>query len=139
MYNNNPLYVNKIFSNNKTTFNSVKIDFSLLNKKLELKSLIANNYKIGITAKGVFDLENNSYDIKGMIIPGFIVNNLFGIGKIPFIGGVISGILTGGEGGGLFGIKYEYKKLADQKEPVFETSAVSAFVPVTLRNLFDAI
>jgi hypothetical protein len=55
------------------------------------------------------------------------------------IGGVISGLLTGGEGGGLFGIKYEYTKLANQAEPVFKTDSVSAFVPVSIRNLFDKI
>ena len=74
-----------------------------------------------------------------MIIPGFVINNLFGIGKIPLIGGVISGIFTGGEGGGLFGIKYEYKKLDPNSEATFETNKVSAFVPVSIRNLFDGI
>ncbi len=129
----------KIFSNNKTIFNLVKLNFTLNKNNLQIDSFIANNYKIGITAKGFVNLADNSYNIKGMIIPGFIINNLFGIGKIPLIGGVISGIFTGGEGGGLFGIKYEYKKLANQKEATFETYKVSAFVPVSIRNLFDGI
>ena len=128
-----------IFSNNKTIFDSIKINFTLTKQNLEINSLLANNYKIGITAKGFVNLAENTYDIKGMIIPGFVINNLFGIGKIPLIGGVISGILTGGEGGGLFGIKYKYKKLANQKEATFETDKVSAFVPVSIRNLFDAL
>jgi len=127
----------KIFSNNKTIFNLVKIDFSLQEKQLQLNSFIANNYKIGITAKGNFNFSDNSYNIKGMIIPGFVINNLFGIGNIPLIGGVISGALTGGEGGGLFGIKYEYKKLANEKEPTFDTNTLSSFVPVSIRSLFE--
>lgn len=126
-----------IFSNNKTTFNSLKLNFIFAKHNLEISSFIANNYKIGITAKGFVNLADNSYDIKGMIIPGFVINNLFGIGKIPLIGGVISNVLTGGEGGGLFGIKYEYKKLANQKEATFETNKVSAFVPVSIRSLFE--
>lgn len=129
----------KIFSNDKTVFDSMKIEFDLQGKVLNLKSFIANNYKIGITAKGAIDIANDAYSIKGMIIPGFIVNNLFGIGNIPIIGGVISGLLTGGEGGGLFGIRYEYTKKRGQVEPDFETYKVSAFVPTTIRNLFDAI
>lgn len=128
-----------IFSNNKTIFDSVKLDFTLSQQNLEINSLLANNYKIGITAKGFVNLANNTYDIKGMIIPGFVINSLFGIGKIPLIGGVISGVLTGGEGGGLFGIKYQYKKLPNQKEATFETDKVSAFVPVSIRNLFDGL
>lgn len=127
----------KIFSNNKTTFDYVKAELTLQNKNLTINSLIANNYKIGITSKGYVNLANNTYYLKGMIIPGFVINNLFGIGKIPLIGGVISGLLTGGEGGGLFGIKYEYKKLEDNKEPIFTTDTVSSFVPVTIRNLFE--
>jgi hypothetical protein len=128
----------KIFSNQKTTFNSVKIDLFLQDGVLDLKSLIANNYKIGITAKGVVDLKNDSYAIKGMIVPGFIVNNLFGIGKIPVLGSVV-GLLTGGEGGGLFGIRYEYTKKKDDKEAVFETNKVSSFVPTSIKSLFDLI
>ncbi|MBP7710163.1 MAG: hypothetical protein KA100_03750 [Rickettsiales bacterium] len=128
----------KIFSNEKTTFNSVKIDLALQDGVLDLKSLIANNYKIGITAKGLIDLNNDTYAIKGMIVPGFIVNNLFGIGKIPVLGSVV-GLLTGGEGGGLFGIRYEYTKKKDDKEATFETNKVSSFVPTSIKSLFDLI
>jgi hypothetical protein len=127
----------KIFSNNKTTFDFVKINFSFWDNFLVIDSLVANNYKIGITAKGFFDGRKNSYEFKGMIVPGFVINNLFGIGKIPIIGKVISGALTGGEGGGLFGIKYTYKKSQHQKDPIFETDVVSSFVPTGIKSLFD--
>ncbi len=127
----------KIFSSEKTTFDSVKIDFELQDYKLAIKSLVANNYKIGITAKGEINLSDKSCHLKGMIVPGFIVNNLFGIGKIPLVGGVISGLLTGGEGGGLFGIRYEYDKNPGDKEAKFSTNKVAAFVPSTIQNLFD--
>ena len=127
----------KIFSSEKTIFDSVKVEFDFQNSILNIKSLIANNYKIGITAKGAINLKDDSYDLKGMIVPGFLINNLFGIGKIPLIGGVISGLLTGGEGGGLFGIHYTYSKKKTDKEAVFETNKVAAFVPSTIQNLFD--
>ncbi len=129
----------KIFSNNKTTFDSLKLEFALQDGVFNIKSLIANNYKIGITAKGTIDLKNDTYEIKGMIVPGFIINNLFGIGNIPILGNVISGLLTGGQGGGLFGIRYEYSKKKGDKEATFETNKVSAFVPTTIKNLFDLI
>ncbi len=128
----------KIFSQNKTTFDSVKIEFAAKNGVIDLQSLVANNYKIGVTAKGKIDMKNDVYEIKGMIVPGFIINNLFGIGKIPVLGSVV-GILTGGEGGGLFGIRYEYTKNQGDKEANFETSKVSSFVPTTIKNLFDLI
>lgn len=129
----------KIFSNDKTTFDTLKLEFAVQDSILEIKSLIANNYKIGITAKGKFDLKNDTCDIRGMIVPGFIINNLFGIGNIPILGNVISGLLTGGEGGGLFGIRYQYIKKPGDKEAVFETNKISSFVPTTIKNLFDLI
>ncbi|MDX2082502.1 MAG: DUF3971 domain-containing protein [Rickettsiales bacterium] len=128
----------KIFSNDKTIFDSLKLDFAWQNNIINIKSLIANNYKIGITAKGFIDLGNDTYEIKGMIVPGFIINNLFGIGNIPILGNMISGLLTGGEGGGVFGIRYEYVKLKNQ-QPNFTTSKISSFVPTTIKNLFDLI
>jgi hypothetical protein len=68
-----------------------------------------------------------------MIVPGFLINNLFGIGNIP----ILRNILTGGEGGGLFGIRYTYVKNQGDKEGTFDTNAVSSFVPSTIQNLFD--
>jgi hypothetical protein len=125
-----------IFSSNKTTFNSLKLDFIFHKQIIKINSLIANNFKIGITAKGEINLAKQSYNLNGMIIPGYIVNSLFGIGKIPLIGSVISGILTGGQGGGLFGLRYEYVKKPNDKEGKLTTNKISAFVPSTIQNLF---
>ncbi|NBX52633.1 MAG: hypothetical protein EBT63_03180 [Proteobacteria bacterium] len=127
----------KIFSSEKTTFSSVVVDFVIQDSELILKSLIANNFKIGITAKGKINLKDNSTEIKGMIVPGYIINSLFGLGKIPVLGNVISGVLTGGEGGGIFSIRYEYLKNANDKEGKFSTNKVSAFVPSSISSLFD--
>jgi hypothetical protein len=127
----------KIFSSEKTTFDSVKIKFNFKSDILTLNSLIANNYKIGITATGFLNLTDSTYELRGKVIPGFLINNLFGIGNIPLIGNVISGILTGGEGGGLFGIRYEYVKTKKDKEGQFSTNVISSFVPTTIKNLFD--
>lgn len=127
----------KIFSSNKTTFDSVKAEFHIKDSILDLQSLVANNYKIGITAKGLINLDTKDTHLKGMIIPGYIVNSLFGIGKIPLVGGVISGLLTGGEGGGLFGIRYQYDKNPTDAEGAFSTNKVAAFVPSTIQNLFE--
>lgn len=123
----------KIFSSEKTTFDSVKLEFDIQGDVLNIKSLIANNYKIGITAKGFLNLKDGTYEIKGMIIPGFLINNLFGIGNLPILGN----LLTGGEGGGLFGIRYTYVKKKGDKEGTFDTNKVAAFVPSTIQNLFD--
>lgn len=123
----------KIFSSEKTIFDTVKLEFDFNGEILNINKLIANNYKIGITSKGAIDLKNNSYNLKGMIVPGFIINNLFGIGNLPILGS----LLTGGEGGGVFGIRYEYVKNKNDKEAKFSTNKVTSFVPSTIQNLFD--
>ncbi len=127
----------KIFSSEKTTFSLINIEFSIADGELNIKSLIANNFKIGVTAKGKINLKNQAMEIKGMIVPGYIINSLFGLGKIPILGSVISGLLTGGEGGGIFSVRYEYVKKAGEKEGKFSTNKVSAFVPSSLANLFE--
>lgn len=127
----------KIFSSEKTTFGSMKIDFSLIDNQLTITSLIANNFKIGITAKGTINLDDNAMQLKGMIVPGYLVNSLFGLGKIPVLGSVIKGLLTGEDGGGIFSVRYEYVRSKDQEEGEFKTNAVSAFVPSSISSLFD--
>ena len=127
----------KIFSSEKTTFGSINIEFSISNDELNIKSLVANNFKIGVTAKGKINLKNQAVEIRGMIVPGYIINSLFGLGKIPILGSVISGLLTGGEGGGIFSVRYEYIKKAGAKEGEFSTNKVSAFVPSSITNLFE--
>ncbi len=126
----------KIFSSNKTTFSSGLIDFVFKDQNLIINSMVFNNFKIGFTSRGNIDLANNVFNLKGMIIPGYIVNSLFGITKIPIIGNVISGLLTGEEGGGIFGIKYEYSKSSSDKEAKLNTNAVAFFVPSSISNLF---
>ncbi|MFM8185512.1 MAG: DUF3971 domain-containing protein, partial [Alphaproteobacteria bacterium] len=127
----------KIFSSEKTTFGSLNIDFVIAEGDLKIKSLVANNYKIGITAKGNINLHDNSMQLKGMIVPGYLVNSLFGLSKVPVLGSVIKGLLTGEDGGGIFSVRYEYVRQKDQSEGEFKTNAVSAFVPSSISSLFD--
>lgn len=128
----------QIFSNDKTNFDNVKISFTFEKENLFIDSLIANNYKVGVTSKGKIDFNNGSYNLKGMIIPGFVINNLFGAGKIPVVGNIISGVLTGGnDESGIFGLSYQYQKNSQQKEADFKTNKVSTFVPTSIKNLFD--
>jgi hypothetical protein len=126
----------KIFANNKIILSSGKILFASENGILKIESLAASNYKIGLTAKGFYNLQDKSFDFKGMIVPVFVINNLFGIGKVPIIGKVIKTVVTGEEGGGLFSIRYQYKRDKNQKEATFGTSK-SSFLPSSLSQIFE--
>ncbi len=129
----------KIFSNEKTTFSRAEVEFSI-NPKLSMinvKSLIANNLKIGITSKGYYDYASGNAKFKGKVIPGYLINNLFGIGNIPVVGDVVSGVLTGGKNNGIFGLNYEYRVLSYGKDPEFETFTAKSFVPSSIQSLFE--
>ncbi len=128
----------QIFASEKTIFTDGKANMSIIGDEVQINSLILNNFKIGVSAKGKINFRNGDTMLSGMIIPGYVVNNLFGTGKIPLIGSVVKGLLTGGEeGGGVFGLRYEYLKKPGQKEGEFTTNKVSAFVPTTIQNLFN--
>jgi hypothetical protein len=126
----------KIFANNKIILSSGKILLASENSILKIESLAASNYKIGLTAKGFYNLQDRSFDFKGMVVPVFVINNLFGIGKVPIIGKVIKTVVTGEEGGGLFSIRYQYKRDKNQEEASFSTSK-SSFLPSSLSQIFE--
>ena len=127
-----------VFSSGKTIFSNMSGEFIMTKGGINIKSFVANNFKVGITAKGKINLSQKSFDFKGMIVPGFIVNNLFGIGKIPVVGNVVSGLLTGGEeGGGIFGIRYSYSKKSKMHKEQFKTEKIKSFIPSSIKSLFD--
>jgi hypothetical protein len=128
---------NKIFQNNKTNFNNIKITFDLIKTIVTINSFLANNLIIGITAKGNINLINQETQLKGLLIPGYVVNNLFGLGKIPVLGEIFKGLLIGNDGGGVFGIKYQYVKNKSYPQGKLEVNKISAFVPTSIQNLFD--
>jgi hypothetical protein len=129
-----------IFTKGRTKFDNIDAEFEIYDNNFIVKSFVANNFKIGITAKGKINLQKKSYDIKGMIIPGYMINNLFGIAKIPVVGSVVSGVLTGGDdGGGIFGIQYKYNKKSKYHKEKFTTEKIKSFIPSSINNLFELL
>ncbi len=129
-----------IFTKGRTKFDNIDAEFEIYDNNFIVKSFVANNFKIGITAKGKINLQKKSYDIKGMIIPGYMINNLFGIAKIPVVGSVVSGVLTGGDdGGGIFGIQYKYNKKSIYHKEQFTTEKIKSFIPSSINNLFELL
>ncbi|MCE3255231.1 MAG: outer membrane protein [Rickettsiaceae bacterium] len=114
-------------------FNNLKLEFVLQNNLMDITTLIANSYIMGITAKGKIDLAKNDIQLKGLIVPGYVINKLFGIGKVPILGKII----VGEEGGGIFAIRYDYIKKSGEKNGEFSINPASAVIPGGIRNIFD--
>jgi uncharacterized protein YhdP len=83
---------------------------------------------IGLSASGVLDLEKDTADASGTIVPAYSLNRV--LGKIPVIGS----LLTGGENEGVFAATYRVQGPID--DPKVEVNPLSALAPGFLRNLF---
>ena len=129
-------FKNKIIEKDQTNLDHLKLEFELKENNFYIKTLITGNYTIGFTSKGVINLSDESIKLRGLIVPGYSLNTLFGLGGLPVIGQIISPII-GEEGGGIFAIKYEYSKDKNQKEGDFKINPASAITPGAIRNIFD--
>jgi hypothetical protein len=122
-----------IKKSNKIFFDSLEIEFYLENNIFDIKTLIASSTVLGITAKGEIDLNDESINLKGLIIPGYALNKLFNVGKIPVLGK----ILVGEKGGGIFAVRYDYLKNPQNDDGEFSINPASAFIPGGIRNILD--
>ena len=83
---------------------------------------------LGFTAQGRIDMAQNTLDLKGTIVPAYVVNSA--LGRIPLLGQLFSAE----RGGGLFAVDYSVRgPLAD---PTVSVNPLSALTPGFLRRLF---
>ncbi len=123
---------NKIAGSKRINFNNLALNFEIKNNAIEINNLIAGSHLIGFTSKGTISLAGDNIILKGLIIPGYSLNKLFGIGDIPVLGKVI----MGEKGGGLFSASYRYVKNKDNKDGKFSVNAASALAPGLTREIF---
>ena len=98
--------------------------------RIELKDGHTASKSIGLTTAGVIDIANDQAHLRGIIVPGFVLNNL--LSNVPLLGP----LLTGGKNGGVFAIAYRLDgPLGDLKTDV---NMMSAVTPGALRELFTA-
>jgi len=132
----NDAFVNlkdKISNDNKIEFDNLKLLFFFKNNIVDIDTLIANSYMMGFTAKGKIDFVENSIILKGLIVPGYALNKLFGVGGVPILGKII----VGEEGGGIFAVRYDYIKNKNNKEGDFSINPASVLIPGGIRNIFN--
>ncbi|WP_395021209.1 AsmA-like C-terminal domain-containing protein [Dongia sp.] len=84
---------------------------------------------IGLTSKGSIDMDANTIDLGGALVPAYALNSI--LGNIPIIGEW----LQGGKGEGLFSATYSVS--GDLNEPKIDVNGWSALAPGFIRNLFE--
>ncbi|MEX2644607.1 MAG: AsmA-like C-terminal region-containing protein [Acetobacterales bacterium] len=111
-------------------FSQLNAPFALVDGQLELKSARAYGPSLGITLKGVLDLQQDALDMEGTIVPAYAINSL--LGNLPLVGGLVTG---GDRGSGLFAATYSMR--GPRNAPDITINPLAALAPGFLRKLFD--
>jgi hypothetical protein len=111
-------------------FNQLDADFAYYGQRITVTDARSAGAAIGVTANGTLDIDANTIDLSGTIVPANALNSL--PAKIPLIGN----LLTGG-GGGIFATTY--KVTGPIGDPKVTVNALSTLAPGFLRNLFGGM
>ncbi|MGI9436528.1 MAG: AsmA-like C-terminal domain-containing protein, partial [Geminicoccaceae bacterium] len=104
------------------------LPYTLSDRILNIKDGLLRGSQLGLTVKGAIDLEQETIDLEGTIIPIYSLNRL--IGQVPIIGQ----ILTGSEGRGAFAATYQIK--GPHSKPTVFVNPLSILTPGLIRDLF---
>jgi hypothetical protein len=108
-------------------FKRTKGDYQFKNKILGLDDLSTSGSSLGLTAKGVVNLDEDIIDIQGTVVPMHGINRF--LGKIPVIGE----ILIGKSGEGVFAANYKMK--GPLKHAKTKVNPVSVLAPGIVRKI----
>ena len=87
----------------------------------------AKGNAMGITVEGTVDTTSSSLNLKGVLVPAFIINSI--VNNIPIIGE-----LAGGEGEGL--VAFNYSISGKYADPQASVNPLSGLTPGFLRGIF---
>lgn len=109
-------------------FARLEAPLRLTDDELVLNDARAFSSSLGLTAKGVIDLNGEQCDVQGTIVPAYFFNSL--LGNVPLVGKLFSPE----RGGGLFAAGYTLRGPLD--DPSVVVNPLSALTPGFLRGLF---
>ncbi len=109
-------------------FGRMSADFHKEGRLLTLKDLRTSGSALGLTLEGQVDLETETANLRGTIVPVYGLNRL--IGQIPLLGDVLSG----GEGQGIFSATWHVQ--GPLSDPDVSVNPLAVLAPGFLRNLF---
>ena len=87
-------------------FTDLVAPFTLADDVLELADARAFSPSLGLTVKGRIDMDDDTADLQGTIVPAYFFNSL--LGNVPLVGRLFSPE----RGGGLFAASYSLKRQA---------------------------
>ncbi len=109
-------------------FDSLEATVNKVGDRIELKDGHTAGSSIGLTTGGIIDLAKDQAHLRGIVVPGFALNNL--LSNVPLLGP----LLTGGKNGGVFAISYSLDGPLDALKT--DINMMAAMTPGALRELF---
>ncbi|MBP5534732.1 MAG: hypothetical protein J6Y03_04420 [Alphaproteobacteria bacterium] len=110
------------------SFDKAIIPFTLTpTNQVKIEDAVAFGTAVGITMSGT--IESGNIDLTGSVAPAYALNSL--PGKIPVVGS----LLSGEEGGGLFGVSYSITGKTEDPKTSFNPASLLA--PGIFRHVFD--
>src|SRR5262249_48933209 len=106
----------------------LQFDFTAQDGKVTLRQMRTYGGAVGINADGVADLNADTLDVRGTLVPAYTLNNI--LGNIPIIGS----LLQVGEGQRLFAGSFSVS--GSVNDPQVSVNPLTALAPGFLRNLF---
>lgn len=110
-------------------FEELQAPFTKTGDDLRIKDAKAYGAALGFTASGWVDLEKDTLDVSGTVVPAYTLNSVFG--HIPLLGP----LLTGEKGSGVFAATYRMQGKLD--DPQVSTNPLATLAPGFLRGLFN--
>ncbi|WP_428662335.1 DUF3971 domain-containing protein [Reyranella sp.] len=109
-------------------FDGLEASVTKIGDRIELKDGHTSGSSIGLTTAGIIDLAKDEAHLRGIVVPGFALNNL--LSNVPLLGP----LLTGGKNGGVFAISYRLDGPLDALKT--DINMMAAMTPGALRELF---
>jgi hypothetical protein len=110
-------------------FRRLVAPFESKDEIITVKDASVSGLSLGMTAAGSIDTSRETIDVKGTIVPAYMLNTA--LTRIPIIGKLFSG---GEKYGGVFAANYAMT--GNIKEPDISTNPLSVLAPGFLRELF---
>ncbi len=113
------------------SFDTLTGDLTVQDDRVSSQQLRAVGSALGILASGWLDVDQDSIDLSGKVVPAYAINRF--IDSIPVLGWVI----TGGEDQGLFAVSYSVS--GSLRDPKVTVNPLSALTPPLLRSFVELI
>ena len=112
-------------------FSQLTMPFRYGGGVLDITDGQAFSASLGLTGKGRIDTARGTIDMKGTVVPAYVLNSL--LGRIPLLGRLFSAE----RGGGLVAVNYALR--GPVADPSVSVNPLSALTPGFLRGLFSIL